>query len=482
MAENFIAADLGASSGRVMLARLEGGRLSLAEQHRFENGPSERHGSLFWDIAKLEGEIRTGVAAASAAAGDEPAAGIGVDSWGVDYVLIGADGGPAAPSFHYRDGRTDSTYGEVCARLGRDEIFRRTGIQFMQLNTIYQLAAETDERLAGAGKFLLIADWFAHRLGGKAVQEITLASTSQLVDPRTRRWDAELVEMVRPGAGALLPELVEAGTRIGEYEGVPVFASASHDTAAAVAGCPGKGDDWAFLSSGTWSLLGLELPEPATGPEALAAGLSNELGVGGTVRLLRNIMGLWLLQECRAAWTSQGRELSWAEITALAEKAPELGAVVDPDDAPFLSPGDMPGKIRAFCERTGQKPPEGVGPTARAVLEALALKSRLVVEGLERVTARTVRTINMIGGGIQNRLLCQLTADATGRRVLAGPVEATATGNVLAQAVGAGAVSSWSEAREIVARSFELTEYEPRRSERMEEACGKLGEIMEDRE
>ena len=477
MGNNFVAVDLGASSGRVMLATLEGGRLELSEQNRFENGPVESGGSIYWDIRRLETEIRAGVEKAFSAAGDAGISGVGVDSWGVDYVLVGADGEAVSRPFHYRDSRTDATYEEVCARLGRDEIFRRTGIQFMQLNTIYQLAAESAEHLGGAGRFLMIADWFAHRLGGRPVQEVTLASTSQLVNPTTRSWDTDLVGKVNPAAAPLLPELVEAGTATGECRGAPVFASASHDPAAAVAGCPGKGDDWAFLSSGTWSLLGVELPEPVTAPEALAAGLSNELGVGNTVRLLRNIMGLWLLQECRAAWSAAGNRLSWPEITALAEKADPLAVVVDPDDPPFLTPGEMPGKIRAFCERTGQQLPEGEGATARAVLDALALKSRLVVDLLERVTGRTIRTINMIGGGIQNELLCQLTADATGRRVLAGPVEATATGNVLTQAVGAGAVAGWSEAREIAAASCDLAEYEPRGSSRWEEAAERLREL-----
>jgi rhamnulokinase len=480
MAQNFIAVDLGASSGRVMLGRLGGGKLELCEQNRFENGPVEVEGSLYWDIERLEVEIRSGVDKAFAAAGSEGVAGLGVDSWGVDYVLVGADGTAAAQPFHYRDGRTEGTYEEICARLGRENIFKRTGIQFMPINTIYQLAAETPERLAGAKRFLMIADWFAHRLGGRAVQEVTLASTSQLVDPTSRKWDAELVGQVNPAATRLLPELVEAGTEIGTCRGAPVFAAASHDTAAAVAGCPGSGDDWAFLSSGTWSLLGLEIAAPVTSSAALAAGLSNELGVDGSVRLLKNIMGLWLLQECRAAWQAEGQELSWPQIAALAGKAPALAAVLDPDDAPFLTPGEMPGKIRAFCERTGQKPPEGPGATARAVLESLAIKSRLVLEGLEQVTGREIRTINMIGGGIQNQLLCQMTADATGRRVLAGPVEATATGSVLTQAIASGAIPDLAAAREIAAASYDLVEYQPRASAQWDEACEKLREMTDE--
>jgi rhamnulokinase len=479
VAQAFIAVDLGASSGRVMLGRLEEGLLRLSEQHRFANGPVESAGSLHWDIHGLEREIRSGVERARAAAaesGDEPA-GVGVDSWGVDYVLAGPQGEPVSRPFHYRDERTAAVYERVCAEVGREEIYSRTGIQFMAINTLYQLAAEDPERLKAAERLLMIGGWFAHRLGGRPAGEITLASTSQAVDPVSRAWDGELLERVSPGASRLLPELVEAGTRTGECDGVPVFASAHHDTAAAVAACPGSGDDWVFLSSGTWSLLGVELPAPVTGPKALAAGLSNELGVGGTVRLLKNIMGLWLLQECRRCWAEAGTDLSWPEIADLAGKAPPLAAVIDPDDPPFGTVGDMPGMIADFCARTGQKTPEGPGPLARAIFEALALKTRLVLEGLEEVTGRTIGTVNMIGGGIQNRLLCRLTADATGRRVLAGPVEATATGNVLAQAVGAGALSSWAEGREVAARSFDVDEYEPRPSAAWDEAAERLKEL-----
>jgi rhamnulokinase len=477
MSDSYIAIDLGASSGRAVLGTLRDGRLELSEQYRFENGPLPRAGSLFWDSVRLEREVLTAVQRALAAAGGR-AAGIGVDSWGVDYLLLGHDGQPLDLPFHYRDSRTATSYGEVCARLGRAEIYRRTGIQFMAINTLYQLAAEPGERLKRAGRLLMIADWLAHRLGGRPVGEVTLASTSQMVDPRTRRWDEELAETAVPGSARLLPELVEAGTRVGEHAGVPLWASAHHDTGAAVAGCPGaEGGEWAFLSSGTWSLLGMELDRPATGPEAMAAGLSNELGVGGKVRLLRNIMGLWILQECRSSWSAAGDGVSWEEITAQAAKAPALTAVIDPDDGSFLSPGGMPGKIEAFCCRTGQRAPEGPGAVARAVLEALALKTALVLEGLESVTGRSVRTLNMIGGGTQNRLLCQLTADASGREVVAGPVEATAAGNVMVQAVGSGAVTDWAEARRTVARSFNLVKYEPKRSAQWEEALGRLREL-----
>jgi len=476
--DSFIAVDLGASSGRVMLGRLAGGRLALSEAHRFENGPLEEGGSLRWDVARLEREIRSGIACAREAA-DGDLGGVGVDSWGVDYVLLGETGEPVAPPHHYRDARTEGVMARVGERLGREYIFSRTGIQFVPFNTIYQLAAESAERLARAERLLLMADYFAHRLGGAPCGEVTLASTSQLLDPHARVWDAELAAKIEvENLPALLPGLVEAGARTGEASGVPVFATAAHDTAAAVAGCPASGENWAFLSSGTWSVLGVELAGPVLTGAALAANLSNELGTGGTVRLLKNIMGLWLLQECREAWSAADRRYAWDELATLAERAAPLAAVIDPDDARFFAPGDMPGRIDGFCRETGQTRPEGPGATARVVLEALALKTRLVLGELERVTGRSLETIHMIGGGVQNELLCQWTADATGRRVLAGPVEATAAGNVLVQAVGAGALASREEARAVVARSFDLVEYEPHSPRAWDEAAGRLEELV----
>jgi len=337
---------------------------------------------------------------------------------------------------------------------------------------------------------LMIADYFAHRLGlpssGRPVGEITLASTSQLLDARSREWAIDVLAGLDLPVD-LLPELVEAGAVIGDCDGAPIVATAAHDTAAAVVGCPrcpADGNaDWAFLSAGTWSLLGMELDEPVLTAAAQANRLSNEAGAGGTTRLLGNIMGLWLLQECRREWSAAGGrqakgDIGWDDLVRLAESARPFAAVLDPDDATFLSPGDMPRKIAAFCQRTGQPPPDSVGQFVRVILEALALKTRWNLDRLEAVTRRRAATIHMVGGGSNNRLLCQWTADATGRRVLAGPAEATAAGNVLTQAVGTGAIASIAEARRILRNSIELDEYEPVRDNGWDDAYGRLNRMV----
>ena len=473
----FIGIDLGASSGRTVLGRLDGDRLTLEETHRFGNVPVEGAGTLRWDIDALEAGIREGIARSRAAAGDDEIDGIGIDSWGVDYVLLDEVGGVLQQPFHYRDRRVDGVMAHVCADVGRETIFDRTGIQFMPINTLFQLAAEDRSVLDRADRVLMIADYFAHRLGGRVVQEVTLASTSQLMDPRTRTWATDLAQKINLTAG-ILPELVEAGTTLGEFEGIPIIAAAAHDTAAAVVGCPGAGDDWAFLSSGTWSLLGVELPEPVVTEAVLQANLSNELGIHDTTRLLKNICGLWPLQECRREWSEAGEAHSWEDLAALAAEAEPLRAIVDPDDRRFLAPESMNDAIREYCTATKQPPPRNVGETVRCILEGLALKCRWVLDLLERVTGRRVTTVHMVGGGVQNALLCQLTADATGRLVVAGPIEATATGNVLTQAMGRGVIASMSEARDVIRRSFELTAYTPHPTPAWSEAYEKLQEII----
>ena len=476
MSHHFIAVDLGASSGRAMLAALADGKLSLSEAHRFDNGPVPQGDSLRWDLDALTREVRRGVELARDRVPGRAPDGVACDSWGVDYVLLGEGGLPLANPHHYRDRRTDGVMERACHDFGRERIFERTGVQFLPFNTLYQVMTESPETLRRAHRLVMIADYFNFVLGGEVCAEATIAGTTQMVDPRARAWQPDMVAAASPNAPLLrkLPRIVEAGTLIGDGLGFPVYASASHDTAAAVAGCPGQGDDWAFLSSGTWSILGVELPAPVVTPEALAADLSNELGVEGTTRLLKNIMGLWPLQQCREEWRAAGSASHWGDILAAAEKAPALSAVIDPDDARFLPPGDMQGRIAAFCRETGQRAPESVGEFARVILESLALKCRAVVESVERVTGRRIRVINMVGGGTQNRLLCRFTADACARTVVAGPVEATAIGNVLVQARAVGAVKNLAEAREVIRRSFAPDVYEPRPTRAWEDAYGTL--------
>ena len=480
MIHNFLAIDLGASSGRAVLGRLEDERVTFSEVHRFPNGPIHVNGSLRWDVVALEREIRLGVQRAVERV--DRLDGLGLDSWGVDYVLLNAaaPGQPIEPPFHYRDSRTAGAMDRVFKKISRSDLYARTGIQFLPFNTIYQLASEDKERLASADGLLLIADYFAHRLGARPVGEMTLASTSQLLDARTRGWATDLAGQLGIPAD-LLPELVEAGQVIGQTDdGTPIIATASHDTGAAVVGCPAAGPgDWAFLSSGTWSILGMELDQPRLGPDALAAGMSNEAGVAGTIRLLRNIMGLWLLQESRRQWAAAGKDQTWDELVRLAGDAKPFSAVLDPDDETFLAPGDMPARIAEFCRRTNQPAPDSVGQFVRVIFESLALKTRWVLDRLESVAGRRAHTIHLVGGGASNRLLCQWTADATSRVVLAGPAEATAAGNVLTQAVGVGAISSFAYARQVLRQSIELDEYEPLPSAEWDGAYERLRSLLQ---
>ncbi len=471
-----IAVDLGASGGRVTLGTLAEGKLSLSEIHRFENTPVKEADSLRWDIEKLDHEVVHGVEKARERLGRVPPHGVSCDSWGVDYVLMNRDGEPVEKPFHYRDIRTAGVSEEVAGRIGRENLFRGTGVQFLPFNTLFQIAAESNESLRKTKHLLLMADYFNHMLGGGLYGEVTIGSTTGLMDPKTRKWNLDIasqIDMHHPPA-QLLPQLVEPGTYLGDGEGFPVYSSASHDTAAAVAGCPGKGDDWAFLSSGTWSVLGVELPSPVLTDEAFELNFSNELGVEGTTRLLKNISGMWMLQECRREWTAAGKDASWETIVALAEKAKPLAAVIDVDDPAFAAPGDMTARITEFCGRTKQGAPEDMGQVARIIMEGVALKCRIVLEDLERVSGRKIRVINMVGGGTRNRLLSQLTADACGRQVVAGPTEAATVGNVLTQAVGVGAVKNLTECREIIRASFALTTCDPHPSNAWTDAAGKF--------
>ncbi|MDD4890350.1 MAG: rhamnulokinase [Phycisphaerae bacterium] len=472
MLNHYLAIDLGASSGRAVLGRLEDDVLTLTEVHRFPNSAVQQNGSLRWDVGAIEREIRRGVQLAADQV--DRLGGIGIDSWGVDYVLLDASGSPIEPPFHYRDSRTDGVMDRVCESLGRDFIFARTGIQFLPFNTLFQLAAHDRHKLHHAEGLLMIADYFSHRLGGRPVGEITLASTSQMLDAKTREWAVDLAAGLDLPAD-LLPELVEAGRITGDIDEIPIIATAAHDTAAAVAGCPADpAGSWAFLSCGTWSIVGLELPDPVLTPDALRYNLSNEAGIAGTTRLLRNIMGLWLLQECRREWAASGDKRDWNDLVAEARHAKPFAAVIDPDDPTFLAPDKMPQRIADYCKRTNQPAPETIVQFVRIILEGLALKTRWALGRLEEVARRYVQTIHLVGGGVNNRLLCQWTADATGRRVLAGPSEATAAGNLLTQAIGAGAIKSIADARRILRNSIDLEEYTPSPSAQWDDAYGKL--------
>jgi rhamnulokinase len=484
---DYLAFDLGAESGRAIIGRFDGARLQLDTLHRFPNGPVTVGGRLYWDVLRLWAALKEGLARYRHEAG-AALDGIGLDTWGVDFALLGADDALLANPRHYRDPRTEGMLEVAFARVPREEIFATTGIQFMPINTLYQLLAMRhggDPTLDIARTLLMIPDLFTFWLTGVKACEFSNATTTQFYDPRRGAWATSLLERMDLPT-AILPPVIQPGTIVGpllpavaEEVGLQatVIAPACHDTGSAVAAVPAAGDDFAYISSGTWSLMGVEAPAPVITPESLAFNLTNEGGVCGTFRLLKNIMGLWLVQECRRTWAAQGRTYSYADLTAMAAASPAFGPLVEPDCHDFLAPGDMPARVRAFCTRTGQTPPETEGAIVRCALESLALKYRWVLEKLEVLTGRTLRAIHVVGGGSQNGLLCQLTADATGRPVLAGPVEATAMGNALMQALACGRIGSLAEGREVVRRSCEVTTYAPRPAAAWDDAYARFLEI-----
>ena len=486
---SYIACDLGAESGRVILGTLSGGRLSLEEVHRFPTGPIPApDGGMHWDIHQIAAEIKTGLtqAARRLRAEGMSADSVSVDSWGVDYVLVDAACKPLMLPFHYRDPRTDLVFAGATQTASRDQIFAETGIQFMPINTLYQLLAHRQsapKTLAEADQFLLIADYIGALLSGTGRAERSLASTTQLYNPQTKQWSETLLSLFGLPP-AIFPPLVDSGTVLGPLQaevaaetGLPaevqVIATCSHDTGAAVAAVPEEGDDWAFLSSGTWSLLGVELPEPLINAEAQAA-FTNEIGYGGTVRFLKNIAGLWIVQECRRTWLAKGRDYTYDELTRMAEAAPPLRSLLQPADARFLAPGGMPGKVREFCRVTGQTIPETPGRIVRCALESLALSYRQTLERMEALTGRTIHRLHIVGGGSRNALLNQFAADATGREVLAGPIEATAIGNVLLQAVTLGHLEDMPALRRTVRDSFPIQSYTPSNSAAWQEAYARF--------
>lgn len=484
---SFVAVDLGASSGRAMLGTLEGGKLSLRELHRFANGPLEREDGLHWDAPRLLAEIEAALRRC-AAEGIEPA-GVGIDTWGVDYGLLDDAGELIGLPYHYRDQRTVGQMERVLAHVPREELYARTGTQFMPLNTLYQLMADRaarDGRLERAATLLMMPDLLGYWLTGERRSEHSVASTSQCYDVAGGMWTLDLAERLGLPAG-IFPPVARCATPLGKLRAeiqretglgaVPVIQPAGHDTACAVAAVPAAGEDWAYVSCGTWSLIGVELERPIRTAEAMDCEMTNEGGVEGTVRFLRNVTGLWLIQECQRVWAEQGRRWSFEELDQAAEEAMPLAALIDPDDPRFAAPRDMPAAMRAYVEQTRQRVPENEGDLMRCALDSLALKCRVVLDGIERLTGRAIRVVHLVGGGVRNELLCQLTADATGREVLAGPVEATAAGNALLQAMAVGQIGSRRELREIVRRSWTVRRYEPRDTEAWNEGLERFETI-----
>src|ERR1700722_5940620 len=477
----YIACDLGAESGRVILGRLEDGRLQIEELHRFPSAAVRVLGSLRWDVLRIFAELKIGLRVL--AQRKLPISSLSVDSWGVDYVLINAVHPVLWPPFHYRDARTDETFDKVRTTVGSKLIFAETGIQFMAINTIYHLASDAEKSrplLELAECFLTIGDYFNYLFSGVPRVDESNASTTQLYDTRTHTWSGVLIErcgfpakifpkIVAPGTilGPLSSE-VRAETGLGELQ---VGATCSHDTGAAGAAVPADDDEnLAYLSSGTWSLLGVELPGPLINERVRELNFTNEAGYGGTTRFLKNIVGLWLLQECRREWLKQGRQLEYAALIGEAEQAEPFRSLIDPRAVRFIKPGNMPERIVHFCVETGQPAPETPGQFVRCILESLALLYRVTLEEIEQVTGRTVRRLHIVGGGSRNVLLNEFAANATKRQVIAGPVEATAIGNVLIQAIALGHVKSLMAVRRMVRDSFVLQTLEPRSTEDWEAA------------
>ena len=486
-AARFLAFDLGAESGRAVLGDLADGRLAVRELARFPNGILDVRGRLCWNVFRLFEEIKAALRSC-AAQGAAPAS-LGVDTWGVDFALLAADGTVLGLPVAYRDRRTEGAMESLFRKVPRERVYARTGIQLLPINTLFQLEAMARDRSPlreAAADLLFVPDLFHYLLTGVKRTEFTFATTSQLFDPARMDWDDELLAAVGVPR-SWMQEVVPPGTVLGEvdesirretgYAGGPLVAVATHDTGSAVAAVPAEGEDWAFVSSGTWSLAGVESPRPVLTPEAMRANVTNEGGVGGTFRVLKNVAGLWLLQECRRAW-SRGRAAGYDELIAAAEDAPPFAALVDPDDASFLAPPDMPEAIRAFCRRTGQTPPETPGATVRCVLESLALKTGLVLEQVARIAGRRIARVHVVGGGARNAPLCRFTAEAAGLPVLAGPAEATAVGNLLVQAMALGKVASLAELRRVVRASFPVERYEPRDPAAWETARARFGEIV----
>jgi rhamnulokinase len=467
----YLAVDLGAESGRVMLGTLEGGRVALEEVHRFPNRSLNENGHLQWDLAHLEGEIFAGLE--KAAARGVPIAGISTDSWGVDYVLLDAAGHAIGKPYCYRDARTHEAVERLHLTLPFADIYAETGIQFMTINTIYHFEAQQQADpsvFAKADHFLNIADYFNAQFCGVGAAEQSLASTTQLYNPCTQAW-SDTIAATLGVKQSLFPRIVPSGTVLGPISGklaklpalaaAKIIATCSHDTGAAVAAVPATGDNWAYLSSGTWSLLGAELPAPVITEAARQAGFTNEVGLGGSIRFLKNIAGLWVLQECRRAWEDNGARLTYEELTRLASENGPASAHLNLSDPRFLAPGNMPGKIAAFCQETAQPIPANPGEFARTILESLALTYAQTLRELESVIGHRFEKLHIVGGGSRSELLNQMTADATGVNVITGPVEATAIGNILIQALALGHLGSASELRRVVENSFPTRNFTP---------------------
>ncbi|MBR5156729.1 MAG: rhamnulokinase [Clostridia bacterium] len=472
-----LAFDFGASSGRAMLFTFDGKKLEIEEMHRFSNDPVMINGSYHWDVLRLFFEIKKGISK-TLNAGHKDIEAIGIDTWGVDYGLFDENGKLLGNPYHYRDERTNGMIELADEKVGKKYIFDQTGLQFNFFNTIFQLMAakeQKDSTLPMAKKLLFIPDIFNYFLTGVMKNEYTESSTSMMLNPHTKKWNKELLDKLDIPSD-ILCDIIEPGTVLGELSDdiceelgcpkIPVIAVGSHDTASAVASVPVTEDySYAYISTGTWALMGAELDAPSVTEHSFKYNFTNEGGVCGKIRFLKNIMGLWIIQECRRQWEREGKELSFDDLEKAAWGAAPFESFIDPDYHDFATPGNMPQKIRNFCEKTGQKIPQTEGEVIRCAAQSLAMKCRMVADALEDVQGKKLEAVHMLGGGIKDTMVTSFVSNATGKRVIAGPVEATSTGNAVLQLMALGKISSLTEARTIIRDSFPIKVYEPQDSE-----------------
>lgn len=486
---NFLAFDLGASSGRAILGTLKDKKISLKEVHRFNNGMLHIHGNFYWNVFSLFNELKEGLSKCCKEFNICPES-VGVDTWGVDFGLLDSSGKLLGIPYAYRDHRNISAMEEVFSLIPKDEIYRLTGIAMWPFNSLYQLFAwkrEQGDVLDIARNLLFMPDIFNWMFTGIKSTDYTFASTSQLINAYTRTWEPELFDKLGLPR-EIMNEIIEPGTIIGKLtpdlaeqvniKDLSVVAVGSHDTASAIVSVPAEGDNWAYISSGTWSLMGIESEVPVISDKTLNYNLTNEGGVGKRIRLLKNIMGLWLLQECRRIWSDSGNAFTYNELVKMAREAEPFQSIIDPDWMKFYNPDDMTEEIRAFCKMTGQPEPTGHGQFVRIILEGLALKYRLVLDQLREVSGRSLEKIHIIGGGTQNELLSQFTANATGVPVITGPAEATAAGNLMVQAMAKGYVGDLDGIRSVIRNSFDLKTYHPENTSAWEKAYGWFLDII----
>lgn len=497
---SYLAIDMGASSGRHVLGHFDGLKIELEEVYRYVNGPVLMNGSYFWNLPGLWSDVENGLRAAGQKYGAQVKS-VGVDTWGVDYAYLDKNGQLLANPYCYRDPRTDGAMQKAFSEVSRSDIFAASGLQFMQFNTLYQLLADKwagSVALDNAKRFLMMPDIFHWLLSGEASNEFTDSTTTQFFDPQKNDWAFGLLQKFGLPTD-IFKTVSQPGTSLGGLRqqlaadsglaNARVVLPGSHDTASAVmavptASAPGT-TDWAYISLGTWALMGIESPRPVVNDTVSGFNFTNEGGVGGTTRILKNICGMWLLQECRRVWNQAGKKnalgepLGWEDLNKITAAAKPLTAFIDPDARDFLTPTDMPEAIRAYLKRTGQPTPESDGAVLRVAMDSLAMKFRQVIGMCEKISGRKIETLHIVGGGVQNRQICQAAADATGCRVVAGPIEATALGNLLVQAIASGEIADIAEARNVVRRSFEVTEYLPQNTKQWDDAFERFTAILE---